>query len=90
MQDLFFLKPFTVVEAVNLKSLLHLPMAAFRRMRTIFSNLGYVKLFPSETKIQELTNTLVSSLCKAEMSVKETFLQSSGTKKKMVSVPVLQ
>ena len=37
-----FLKPFTVVEAVNLKSLLRLPMAAFWQMRTIFSNLGYM------------------------------------------------
>ena len=85
-----FLKPFTVVEAVNLKSLLRLPMAAFRQMRAIFSNLGYVKLFPSETKIRELLNTSVSYLREAELSVKETLLQSSGTEKKMVSVPVLR
>ena len=89
LQDVF-LKPITVVEAVNLKSLLRLPMAAFWRMRTIFSNLGYVKLFPSETKIRELLNTSVSYLREAELSVKETLLQSSGTEKKMVSVPVLR
>ena len=59
-------------------------------MCTIFSNLEYVKLFPSETKITELLNTSVSCLCKAELSVKETLLQSSGTEKKLVSVPVLQ
>ena len=83
-----FLKPFTAVVAVNLKSLLRLPMAAFRRMRTIFSNLGYVKLFPSEAKTRELLNTSASYLCEAELSVKETLLHSSGIEKKMVSIPV--
>ena len=41
----FVFKPSIVVEAVNLKSLLCLPMAAFRWMNTIFSNLHSVKLF---------------------------------------------
>ena len=85
-----FFKPFTVVKAVNLKSLLRLPMAAFRQMHTIFSNLGYMKLFPSEAKIRELLNTSVSYLREAELSVKETLLQPSGTEKKMLSVPVLR
>ena len=65
-------------------------MAAFRPMRTIFSNLGYVKLFPSEAKIRELLNTSVSYLCEAKLSVKETFLQSSDTEKKTISVPILR
>ena len=85
-----FLKSCTVVEAVNLKSLLRLPTVAFQQMCTIFSNLGYVKLFPSETKIRELLNTSVSYLREAKLSVKETLLQSSDTEKKMFSVPVLQ
>ena len=59
-------------------------------MHTIVSNLGYEKLFPSDTKISELRNTSASYLCEAELSVKETLLQSSGTEKKMVSVKVFQ
>ena len=74
---------------MNLKSLLRLPMATFRRMHTIFSNLGYVKLFPSEAKIRKLLNTSASYLCEAKFSAKETLLQSSGTEKKMVLVPAL-
>ena len=59
-------------------------------MRTIISNLGYVELFPSDTKIREVWNTSASYLREAELSVKETLLQSSGTEKKMVSVKVFQ
>ena len=59
-------------------------------MHTIISNLGYVELFPSDTKIRELWKTLASYFGEAELSVKETLLQSSGTEKKMVSVKVFQ
>ena len=69
-----FPKPFTVVQAVNLKSLLSLPMTALRRMCTIFSILGYVKLFPFEAKMRELPKILVSYLREAELSVKATRL----------------
>ena len=55
-----FVKPLTVVEAVDLKNLLHLPVAAFCRMHTIFLNLGYVRLFPSELKMSQLLNTSIS------------------------------
>ena len=78
---IYFFKPFTTVEVVNLKSLLRFPMATFRRMHTIFSNLGYVKLFPSEAKIRKLLNTSASYLREAKFSAKETLLQSSGTEK---------
>ena len=59
-------------------------------MHTIVSNLGYVELFPSDTNIRELRNTLASYFGQAELSVQETLLQSSGTEKKMVSVKVFQ
>ena len=39
--------------------------------------------------MRQLLNTSVSYLREAKLSVKATFLQSSGTEKKMVSVPVL-
>ena len=68
---------------------MRLRVRAFRHMCTIFSNLGFVKLYPSEAKMKQLLNTSVSYLREAKLSVKVTFLQSSGTEKKMVSVPVL-
>ena len=49
-----------------------------------------MELFPSDTKIRELWNTSASYRREAELSVKETLLQSSGTEKKMVSVKVFQ
>ena len=49
-----FVKPLNVVQEVDLKNLLRLPMAAFRRMRTIFLNLGYVRLFTSELKMRQV------------------------------------
>ena len=70
-----FFKPFTVVQAVNLKSLLRLGMTAFWYMCTIFSNLGYVKLYHSEAKRRELLNKSVYYCYKAELSVKASFLQ---------------
>ena len=70
----FIFKPSTVVEAVNLKRLLCLPMAAFRWMRTIFSNLHSAKLFSFEAKKRELLNASVSYLHEAELSLKKTLL----------------
>ena len=64
-----FVKPLTAVQAVNLKNLLCLPLTAFCRMRTIFLNLVYIKLFPSELKIRQLLSTSVSHLHRAKMSV---------------------
>ena len=85
-----FVKPLTVVQAVDLKNLLRLPMAAFRRLRTIFLNLGYVRLFPSESKMRQLLNTPVSHLHEAEMSVESMILQASGSDKKVIYAPVLR
>ena len=85
-----FVKPLTVVQAVDLKNLLHLPTAAFRRMHTIFFNLGHVRLFPSELKMRQLLNTSVSHLPEAEMSVESMILQASGSDKKMIHAPVLR
>ena len=73
-----FFKPFTVVQAVNLKSLLRLGMTAFWHMCTIFLNLGYVKLYPSEAKRRELLNTSVYYRYKAKLNVKATFFQRKG------------
>ena len=85
-----FVKPLTVVQAVDLKNLLHLPMAAFCCMHTTFLNLGYVRLFPSELKMRQLLNTSVSHLPEAEMSVESMILQASGSDKKMIHAPVLR
>ena len=85
-----FVKPLTVVQAVDLKNLLHLHMAAFRRMRTIFLNLGSVRLFPSESKMRQLFNTSVSHLHEAEVSVESMILQASGSDKKTIHAPVLR
>ena len=85
-----FVKPLTVVQAVDLKNLLRLPMAAFRRLRTIFLNLGYVRLFPSESKMRQLLNTPVSHLHEAKMSVESMILQASGSDKKVIYAPVLR
>ena len=84
-----FVKPLTIVQAVDLKNLLLLPMVAFRRMRTILLNLGYVRLFPSELKMRQLLNTSVSHLHEAEMSVESMILQASGSDKKIIHAPVL-
>ena len=88
LAGLVFVKPLTVVRAVDLKNLLRLPMTAFRRMRTIFLNLGYVRLFPSEVKMKQLFNTSVSH--PHEVSVESMILQTSGSDKKMIHVPVLR
>ena len=85
-----FVKPLTVVQAVDLKNLLHLPMAAFCCMHTTFLNLGYVRLFPSELKMRQLLNTPVSHLHEAEMSVESMILQASGSDKKVIYAPVLR
>ena len=85
-----FVKPLTVVRAVDLKNLLRLPMAAFRRMRTIFLNLGYVRLFPSELKMRQLPNTSVSHLHEAEVSVESMISQTSGSDKKTIHALILR
>ena len=90
LAGLVFVKPLTVVRAVDLKNLLRLPMAAFRRMCTIFLNLGYVRLFRSGLKIRQWLNTSFSHLLEAEMSVERMILQASGSDKKMIYAPVLR
>ena len=88
LAGLVFVKPLTVVRAVDLKNLLRLPMAAFRRMSNIFLNLGYVRLFPSELKMKQLLITPVSYL--HEVSVESMILQTSGSDKKIIHAPVLR
>ena len=89
LEGFVFVKPLTIVQAVNLKNLLHLPMAAFCRMHIIFLNLGYARLFPSELKMRQLLNTSVSHLHEAEMSVENMILQASGSDTNMIHAPVL-
>ena len=67
--EFIFVKLLTVVQVVDMKNLLCLPMAAFHRMSTIFLNQGHVGLFPSELKIRQLLNISVFHLHEAEMSV---------------------
>ena len=85
-----FVKPLTVAQAIDLKNLLHLLMAAFRCMRTIFLNLDYVRLFHSELKMRQLLTSPVSHLHETEMSVESMILQGSGSDKKMIHAPVLR
>ena len=84
-----FSKPFTLVQAVNLKSLLRLLIAAFPLISTIFSNVGYVKVFPCKAVMPELLHKSVSYLSEAELGVKPTVLQSSDTEENHLSPSLL-
>lgn len=88
--DFVFVKPLTVVQAINLKSLLCLYMASFCQMYTIFLGLGYLKPFRSELKMKQLLNTSVTYLHEAEMSAESKILQVPGSDEKMIYAPVLQ
>ena len=68
LERIVFVRPVTVVQAVNLKSLLHLLMTPVRLMHVIFLSFGYVRLFPSELKMKQVLNISVSHLHEAEMS----------------------
>ena len=59
-------------------------------MRAIFSNLGYVKLFQSESKMRQVLNASIAHLHEANMSVEETLMQACGKEKEMVQTPVLR
>ena len=73
--DFVFVKPLTVVQAINLKSLLCLYMAFFVRcIPSFWVGLGYLKPFRSELKMKQLLNTSVTYLHKAEMSAESKIL----------------
>ena len=73
-----FLQKVTVAQAVDTKSLLRLSTSGFRRLRTIFSNMG-LKIFPSEPKMRLYESSGLTHLQQADLAVDELLLESTGS-----------
>ena len=73
-----FVQKFTVMQAVDTKSLLWLSASGFRRLRIIFSNIG-LKNFPSELKMRLYESSGLTHLQQADLAVDKLLLESTGS-----------
>ena len=83
-----FERMLSVSQVVELKALLRLPMATFRRMRTLFSAYGF-KIFPSEPKKRQETSARLEHLKDAQMESVDMFLQDNSVNNPLKSIPFL-
>ena len=79
------MRKMTVSQAVDLKVLLNLPMATFRRMRIILKNFG-LSIFPSENKMREEVEGRVRYLKDAELKSEKMALEVADGEVKMTEV----
>ena len=76
-----------VYQAVQLKSLLHLPMNMYKRMLRLLSNLGYShKVLPSHHRILAEQKKLVPHITKATFATEKIYLNSMGEKSQFITV----
>ena len=76
-----------VYQAVQLKSLLHLPMNMYKRMQRLLSNFGYSQQFlPSHYGIFAEHEKLVPHLTKETFTTEKLYLDSTGEKSQFISV----
>ena len=85
-----FLKALTVIQAIDLRSVLNLSMSRFCMLRISFSNFGLKHLFPSELKMRKVENSRLQHLTDAEIVVENVDLSTGGDVRKQVAVPMLQ
>ena len=70
-----------VYQAVQLKSLLHLPMNMYKKLQRLLSNFGYSqKLLPSHHRILAEQKKLVPHLTKETFTTEKIYLNSTGEK----------
>ena len=79
------MRKMTVSQAVDLKVLLNLPMATFRRMRIILKNFG-LSIFPSENKMREEVEGRVRYLKDAELKSEKMALEVADGEVKLTEV----
>ena len=76
-----------VYQAVQLKSLLHLPMNMYKRMQRLLSNFGYShKFLPSHHRILAEQKKLVPHITKATFATEKIYLNSMGEKSQFITV----
>ena len=78
----------SVHQVVELKALLRLPMATFRRMRILFSKFGF-KIFPSEPKMRVEISSRIAYLKDAQMESVDMLLEDNCNGNPLKSIPVL-
>ena len=85
---LYIFRKLTVLEAVNIRSLLRMPMSLFRALRTTLSNMG-INILPSEPKMRT-TQRMLTQHVERSIEVESMTLKLVGKDAKLGRVPVLK
>ena len=76
-----------VYQAVQLISLLHLPMNIYKRMQQVLPNLGYShKFLPSHPRIFAEQKKLVPQITKDTFGIEKIYLNSTGELSQFITV----
>ena len=78
----------TVAQVVDVKALLHIPMATFRKLRIMLSKFG-VKIFPSEPKMRREMISRIEHLKDAQMECEELLMEDVSGDRLLKEIPVL-
>ena len=83
-----FCRVLTVAQVVDVKALLHIPMATFRKLRIMLSKFG-VKIFPSEPKMRREMISRIEHLKDAQMECEELLMEDVSGDRLLKEIPVL-
>ena len=83
-----FCRVLTVAQVVDVKALLHIPMATFRKLRIMLSKFG-VKIFPSEPRMKREMTSRIEHLKDAQMECEELLMEDISGDRLLKEIPVL-
>ena len=83
-----FCRVLTVAQVVDVKALLRIPMATFRKLRIMLGKFG-VKIFPSEPRMRQEITSRIEYLKDAQIECKEILMEGVSGNSLLKEIPVL-